>query len=82
MLVCHCRAVNERRVREVIEHGARDEFDIAEACGAGGDCGGCVPVISDILAESGCATRCSVASALRPAVDHVTNGLDSIPAHP
>lgn len=49
MLVCHCKAVNEARLREVIGAGARDEFDVAEACGAGGVCGGCVPTISRLL---------------------------------
>jgi len=49
--VCHCFAVNDRRVREVIAAGARDEFDIAAACGAGTDCGGCVPTVNRLLDE-------------------------------
>ncbi len=55
MLVCHCKAVNDRRIREEISRGARDEFDIASACGAGGVCGGCLPAIGAILAEAGSA---------------------------
>ncbi|MBA2529267.1 MAG: (2Fe-2S)-binding protein [Euzebyales bacterium] len=51
MLVCHCTAVNEARLRAVVEDGARDEFDVAEACGAGSVCGGCVPTISRLLDE-------------------------------
>ena len=54
MLVCHCHVVNDRRIRAEIERGARDEIDIAQACGAGTDCGGCVPTISRLLDE--CAT--------------------------
>ena len=51
MLVCHCHVVNDRRIRAEIERGARDEFDIAQACGAGSECGGCVPAISRLLDE-------------------------------
>jgi len=51
LLVCHCQAVHESAVREVIDAGARDEFDVAQACGAGSVCGGCVPTISRLLGE-------------------------------
>ena len=52
MLVCHCKAVFERRVRKAIADGARDEFDVAIACGAGTGCGGCVPTITRLLREA------------------------------
>jgi bacterioferritin-associated ferredoxin len=51
LLVCHCQAVHEAALREVIDAGARDEFDVAQACGAGSVCGGCVPTISRMLGE-------------------------------
>lgn len=55
LLVCHCKAVFERRVREAITAGARNEFDVAIACGAGTGCGGCVPSIIRLLREAvGC----------------------------
>lgn len=89
MLVCHCRVVNDRRIREEIERGARDEFDIADACGAGTVCGGCLPVVGEILAEYGCAPRCSVATAPHPAARRVARGhaagdprVDSIASRP
>jgi bacterioferritin-associated ferredoxin len=65
VLVCHCKAVYDREVRHAIEDGARDEFDVAEACGAGSVCGGCVPSVTRLLAEAGCAPGCPVVSALR-----------------
>jgi bacterioferritin-associated ferredoxin len=73
MLVCHCKAVHEARVRAVIDAGASDEFDVAEACGAGSDCGGCVPTITSLLDEvaapcgGGALTACEMRVALRPA---------------
>ena len=54
MLVCHCHVVNDARIRAEIARGAQDELAIALACGAGTDCGGCVPAISRLLDE--CAT--------------------------
>jgi len=52
LLVCHCKAVFERRVREAIAEGAQNEFDVAIACGAGTGCGGCVPSITQLLCEA------------------------------
>jgi bacterioferritin-associated ferredoxin len=51
VLVCHCFAVNEGRVREVIADGARTEMEVAAACGAGSNCGGCVPTICWLLRQ-------------------------------
>ena len=51
MLVCHCRVVNDRRIRAEIDRGARDEVDIALACGAGTECGGCLPAVNRLLDE-------------------------------
>ena len=53
MLVCHCRAVNDAAVRAAIAAGAQDELDIARACNAGTDCGGCLPAIAALLDECG-----------------------------
>lgn len=52
MLICHCKAVFERRVRAAIAAGARNEFDVAIACGAGTGCGGCVATITRLLREA------------------------------
>ena len=61
MYVCHCRVVNDRRVRETIDAGARTPAQVARLCGAGATCGGCVPLIRRILAEQAeraCAAQC------------------------
>ena len=49
MIVCHCTAVNDRAIADAIAAGARDEFDVAHACGAGSVCGTCVPTITRLL---------------------------------
>jgi len=53
MLVCHCKRVSDRTIRKAIDAGARCRREVAKACGAGtGDgCGGCRPVVDELLAE-------------------------------
>jgi bacterioferritin-associated ferredoxin len=52
MLVCHCRAVNNRQIEAAVLCGAATVRDIVGACGAGGVCGGCRPVIEEILSDT------------------------------
>jgi bacterioferritin-associated ferredoxin len=49
MLVCHCHGVNDRTIRRCVNDGARSENDVREACGAGGSCGSCRPVIDRLI---------------------------------
>ena len=51
MLLCHCRGVSDRVIDAAITCGARCPDDVAQACGAGADCGGCRPAIEELLAE-------------------------------
>ena len=51
MYVCICARVRESEVRAAIARGARDEYDVGEACGAGTGCGTCVERISGLLTE-------------------------------
>ena len=51
MLVCHCRAVNERAVERVIDSGARSVEEIGARCGAGTHCGACHPELERLLSE-------------------------------
>ena len=50
MLVCHCKSVSEREVKEAIRSGACSRRDVARRCaGAGTMCGGCRPLIDELL---------------------------------
>ena len=51
MVVCHCKAIFEREVRALVRAGADSRPELARACGAGTDCGGCRPVLDQIIAE-------------------------------
>ena len=51
MLVCHCRAVNDRAIGRAIDHGADSVEEIGARCGAGTVCGGCHPELQRLLSE-------------------------------
>jgi len=47
---CSCKVVRDEAVIDAIEAGASTVDDVAAACGAGSDCGGCLPTIEAMLA--------------------------------
>jgi len=49
MLVCVCRGVSDREVREVLARGASTLRDVGRACGAGTDCGSCRDLLRKML---------------------------------
>jgi NAD(P)H-nitrite reductase large subunit len=53
MLICHCRRVNDGVARAAIEAGASDLDALAELCRAGSGCGGCHPMLEELLRGAG-----------------------------
>ena len=51
MLICHCQAVNDETIRNAILAGASEPEHLAERCGAGARCGGCMPALQALLDE-------------------------------
>ena len=60
MLVCHCNAVNDRVIRELIATGEMDLEALIRHCGAGARCGGCLQTIQTMMESE-------VALSLQPA---------------
>jgi bacterioferritin-associated ferredoxin len=56
MLVCHCKGLTDREVHRVIRAGAATPREVAHACGAGSVCGGCRPLIDELLECRGTAS--------------------------
>lgn len=50
MIICHCEIVSDRCVRDAVANGAVSVDDVARACAAGTQCGGCRPSIAGLLA--------------------------------
>ena len=51
MLVCHCKGLSDRDIRDTIRAGACSRRQVRTQSGAGGRCGGCRPVIQELLDE-------------------------------
>ena len=49
MLVCHCNAVNDRVIRELIATGEMDLEALVRHCGAGARCGGCLQTVRRMM---------------------------------
>jgi NAD(P)H-nitrite reductase large subunit len=49
VIVCHCRAVSDRAIRASIREGAITIDDLRETTGASDCCGGCEPLVTEIL---------------------------------
>ncbi|CAA9260083.1 MAG: hypothetical protein AVDCRST_MAG50-2951 [uncultured Acidimicrobiales bacterium] len=65
MYVCSCRGVTDRAVKAAVASGARTVEEIARECRAGSRCGGCWPVLAELLEQtsSDASSRHSEASA-------------------
>jgi bacterioferritin-associated ferredoxin len=62
MVLCICRSLTDREVDAAIQDGARSLTEVAEACGAGTDCGSCLQAIEARLSQDGpapCGKRCA-----------------------
>ncbi|MGW5199624.1 (2Fe-2S)-binding protein [Streptomyces spiralis] len=57
MYVCSCFGVTEQQVKQHAENGACTPRQIASACKAGTDCGGCVRRIQALLGRGSCPRR-------------------------
>jgi NAD(P)H-nitrite reductase large subunit len=51
VIVCQCKAISEAAVRQAIREGAHSWRQVARACQAGRGCGGCKPLIRELIAR-------------------------------
>ncbi len=51
MYVCVCNAITESDVREAVDAGAEDLWDLQAATGLASGCGSCKEVAADMLRE-------------------------------
>ncbi|ORV93653.1 (2Fe-2S)-binding protein [Mycobacterium interjectum] len=52
MFVCLCNGVTSHAVAEAVAAGASTTKDVAQACGAGADCGRCRRTVQALLRSS------------------------------
>lgn len=51
MIVCQCKGITDRQLRAIVRLGYDSAERVASACGAGTECGGCLPTIAAIVAQ-------------------------------
>ena len=51
MYVCYCAAVSDSAVEAAIDAGAHTIEELGDRCAAGTECGGCHPVLAELLAN-------------------------------
>ncbi len=51
MLICHCKAITERQIRELVRSGADTRAQVARACRASTYCGGCSLAVERIVRD-------------------------------
>ena len=49
MIVCHCKRVSDSTIRAAVQQGARSHREVGKACGAGTCCGGCRPLVAQVV---------------------------------
>ena len=52
MLVCHCRGITDRQIRNLVREGATSPREVARATGAGMRCGGCRTNVKQVVNET------------------------------
>jgi len=62
MVVCHCNVVSDQVIRAELADGAVDLDDIASRCNAGNRCGGCIPMLEALIAETTVSIRSGAAA--------------------
>ncbi|GGS21132.1 bacterioferritin-associated ferredoxin [Streptomyces sp. CACIS-1.16CA] len=72
MYVCSCFGVTEAQVKKHADAGACTPRQIASACKAGTDCGGCVRRIQALLGRGDCPRRELLDQRQEPVVASVT----------
>ncbi|MER5555327.1 (2Fe-2S)-binding protein [Streptomyces sp. NPDC002793] len=67
MYVCSCFGITEDQVKQHADGGACTPRQIASACKAGTDCGGCVRRIQALLGRGDCSRRDLAGGRTQPA---------------
>ncbi|WP_030616672.1 (2Fe-2S)-binding protein [Streptomyces sclerotialus] len=79
--VCSCFGITEDQVREHADAGACTPRQIASACKAGTDCGGCVRRIQAVLGRGTCPRR-RLADQGAPALEELPQAAEELPGAP
>lgn len=52
MLVCLCKGVSDKKIKNLVENGASSVRQVMSTCHAGQDCGACICAVRDIIRKT------------------------------
>lgn len=52
MYICVCKAVSDKRIRQLVDEGATSMRELKQCLGVGSQCGKCVPAAQELLTQS------------------------------
>jgi len=64
VIVCHCKGITDREIRNAVRDGATTPRQVSRACQAGKRCGGCHSVIGEIIESERVPSACAFAELL------------------
>jgi bacterioferritin-associated ferredoxin len=64
MVVCHCLAINDATIRDLLDRDALSVEEIGMRCGAGTECGACVDQVRKLAGPRSFTIRRAVAQAV------------------
>jgi bacterioferritin-associated ferredoxin len=65
VIVCHCHGKSDREIRDAVRNGAHTRKRVLKACSAGKSCGGCIPVVDEIISSETESGTVDLATAVR-----------------
>jgi bacterioferritin-associated ferredoxin len=52
MYICVCKAVSDKKIRQLVHEGATSMRELKQCLGVGSQCGKCVPAAQELLSET------------------------------
>lgn len=52
MYICVCKAVSDKRIRQLVDEGATSMRELKQCLGVGSQCGKCVPAAQELLTQT------------------------------
>lgn len=52
MYICVCKAVSDKRIRQLVVEGATSMRELKQCLGVGSQCGKCVPAAQELLTQT------------------------------
>jgi len=52
MYICVCKAVSDKKIRQLVQEGATSVRELKQCLGVGSQCGKCIPAAQELLSET------------------------------